>query len=114
MHVNIKNRICTCSKSSFESEKIETKNISIDWKNYKGLAIYFTSFVNSKSIKMLNLHYHELMGKIDEYERKTYFMSDDYMLGRVLGKIKEIAGIEKFDDTKILIDTDDKLSADII
>ena len=30
MHVNIKNRICTCSKSSFESEKIETKNISID------------------------------------------------------------------------------------
>ena len=63
---------------------------------------------------MLNLHYHELMGKIDEYERKTYFMSDDYMLGRVLGKIKEIAGIEKFDDTKILIDIDDKLSADII
>ena len=54
------------------------------------------------------------MGKIDEYERKTYFMSDDYMLGRVLGKIKEIAGIEKFDDTKILIDIDDKLSADII
>ena len=63
---------------------------------------------------MLNLHYHELIGKIDKHERKAYFMSDDYMLGRVLGKIKEIAGIEKFDDTKILIDIDDKLSADII
>ena len=36
------------------------------------------------------------------------------MLGRVLGKIKETAGVEKFDNTKILIDTDDKLSADII
>ena len=63
---------------------------------------------------MLNLHYHELIGKIDKHERKTYFMSDDYMLGRVLGKIKETAGVEKFDNTKILIDTDDKLSADII
>ena len=32
-------------------------------------------------------------------------MVDDYMLGKVLGKIKEIIGIEKFDDTKIFIDT---------
>ena len=31
-------------------------------------------------------------------------MVDDYMLGKVLGKIKEIIGIEKFDDTKISID----------
>ena len=36
-------------------------------------------------------------------------MVDDYMLGKVLVKIKEIIGIEKIDDTEILIDTDDKL-----
>ena len=35
------------------------------------------------------------------------------ILDKVLDKIKEITGIEKFDDTKILIDTDDKLSGDI-
>ena len=39
-------------------------------------------------------------------------MVDDYMLDKVLVKIKEIIGIEKFDDTKIFIDTDDKLPDD--
>ena len=37
-------------------------------------------------------------------------MVDDYMLDKILDKIKEIIGIEKFDDTKILIDSDDKMS----
>ena len=37
-------------------------------------------------------------------------MIDEYLLDKVLGKIKEIFGIENFDDTKILIDTDDKLN----
>ena len=32
------------------------------------------------------------------------------MLNKVLDEIKEIIGIEKIDDTKILINTDDKLS----
>ena len=32
----------------------------------------------------------------------------DYMLDKVSDKIKEIIDIEKFDDTKILIDADDK------
>ena len=36
-------------------------------------------------------------------------MVDDYMLDKVLDKIKMILGIEKFDNTKILIKTDDKL-----
>ena len=36
-------------------------------------------------------------------------MVDDYMLDKVLVKIKEIIGIEKIDDTEILIDTGDKL-----
>ena len=39
-------------------------------------------------------------------------MVDDYMLEKVLDKIKEIIGIEKF-DTKILIDIEDKLPDDI-
>ena len=32
---------------------------------------------------------------------KKYFMVDDYMLDKALDRIKEIIGIEKFDDTKI-------------
>ena len=40
-------------------------------------------------------------------------MVDDYMLNKVLDKIKEIISIEKFHDTKILIDADDKLLDDI-
>ena len=40
-------------------------------------------------------------------------MIDDCKPDQVLDKIKEIIGIEKFDDTKILIDTDDKLPDDI-
>ena len=39
-------------------------------------------------------------------------MVDDYTLDKVLGKIKRL-GIEKLDDTKILIDIDDKMSHDI-
>ena len=33
-----------------------------------------------------------------------------HIVDKVLDKIKEIIGIEKFDDTKILINTNDKLS----
>ena len=40
-------------------------------------------------------------------------MVDYYMLDKVLDKIKEMIDIENFDYTKILIDTDDKLSDDI-
>ena len=40
-------------------------------------------------------------------------MIDDYVLDKVFGKIKEIIVIELFDDTKILIDTDDKLPGKI-
>ena len=40
-------------------------------------------------------------------------MVDDYMLDKVLDKIKKIIGIEKFDDTKILIGMDDKLPDDV-
>ena len=40
-------------------------------------------------------------------------MVDNYMLNKVLDKTKEIKRFEKFDDTKILIYTDDKLPNDI-
>ena len=53
------------------------------------------------------------MGKIEEYEEKKYLMADDYMLHEALDKIKNIIGIEKFDDANILMDTDDKFLDDI-
>ena len=37
---------------------------------------------------------------------------NDYVLGKVLGKIKEVIGIEKYDNTKILIDRDHKFPGD--
>ena len=40
-------------------------------------------------------------------------MLDDYMLNEVLEKIKEIIGIDKFNDSKILINTYDELPNDI-
>ena len=46
--------------------------------------------------------------------KKKHLMVNDYMLDKVLGKIAEMKGIEKFDNTKIFIDADDKLSNDII
>ena len=78
-----------------------------------GFVIYFTRYVYRKSIKMLGLHYLLLMGQTEEHEGSKHLMCDDYMLDKVLGKIKEIIGIEKVDDTKILINTDDKLPDDI-
>ena len=74
---------------------------------------YFTRYVHCKSVKILSLHYHELIEKIEDHEGKNYLMVDDYILNKVLDKIKEIIGVKKFHNTKILIDTDDKLSNDI-
>ena len=51
-------------------------------------------------------------GKIEEIKEKI-FVVDDYMLDKLLDKIKEIIGIKNFDDTKILIETDDKLPDEI-
>ena len=41
-------------------------------------------------------------------KKKVYLMVNDYVLDKVLDKIKETIGIEKFYVTKVLIDTDDK------
>ena len=91
-------------------KKLETENILIHEKNYKDLVICFTRYVHSKLIKMLSLYYHELMGKVKIYEVKKFLMIDGYVLNKVLDKIKEIIGIKKFDDTKVLIDTDEKVA----
>ena len=53
-----------------EAKNLEIKNILINKKNYKDLTIHFTRYVHSKSIKILSLHYHELMGKIEEHGEK--------------------------------------------
>ena len=98
MHINIKNLICNYSNNLIESEKLETENILIFEEKYKDLVICFISYVNSKLIKMLSLHYDKLMGKIEEHEGKKYLIVDNYMLDKALDKIKEIKGNEKFDN----------------
>ena len=62
-----------------------------------------------KSMRMLILYYHELLWKTEENQGKQYLMVNDYTLDKVLDNIKEIIGIEKFDDTKILTDSDKKV-----
>ena len=63
-------------------------------------------------LKILTLSYYELMRKVKEHEEK-YLVIGDFVLDKVFEKIKEIIRIEKFDDTKTLIATDDKLPDDI-
>ena len=70
--INIKYRVYNYHFDKLvKAKKLETKNIFTDEKIYKNLTTYFTRYVHSKSIKMLSLHYHELMGKIKEYEGKN-------------------------------------------
>ena len=79
-------------------------------KNFKNLVIYFFRNVYNKLIKILILHYRELLGIIEEHEvKKTYLIVDGYILNTVLDKIKETIDVDKFDDTKILIHMDDSI-----
>ena len=64
------------------------------------MKIYFTRYVNYKSIKMLSLYFDKFMGKIKEHERKKYLIIDGYMLNKVLDKIKEIIAIQKIHNTR--------------
>ena len=61
---------------------------------------------------MLSLYYHKSMRNTEEHEEKTYLMADKNTSDKVLDKIKK-KSIKKFDDTKILIEADDKLPNDI-
>ena len=58
-------------------------------KNFKDLVTYFTM------------------------KEKEYLMIDNYLLGLALVNIEEVIDIEKLDDTKIFIETDDKLKDDV-
>ena len=51
--------------------------------------------------------------KTNSMKEKNYLMIHDYILHKVLDGIKEIISTEKLDDTKLLIDTNDKLPDDI-
>ena len=72
--------------------------------------IYFTRHDGGTSIRVLSLYYNELIGTIKKCEEKKYLIVRHCTLNKVLEKVKEIKGIEKCDDTKILIDTDDKFT----
>ena len=63
-------------------------------------------------MKMLILHYPELMRKIKDHGGRKYLMVDDYMLYDVLDTVKEMISIVEFHDTKILIDIYDELPHD--
>ena len=107
--INFKNRVCNYYFDDLIKAKVlKAKDISINEKNYKDLVIEFTRYLHSNLINMLSLHYHELMGKIEEHEGKNYLMVNE-----VLDNIKEIIGIEKLGNTEILIDPVDKLPDDI-
>ena len=69
--INIKNRVCIYYFDYLiKAKKLETKIILMDEKSYKDLVIFFTRYDCEKSIRMLSLYYQELIGKIEEYERK--------------------------------------------
>ena len=58
---------------------------------------------------MSSLYFHKLTRKIKENERQKNLMVDGYVLNKVLEKIEEVIRT----DTKILIDTNNKLPDDI-
>ena len=53
------------------------------------------------------------MWKNEEQEGNRYLMVDDYKLDKVLDKSKETIGTEICDNTKTLIEKDDKLLDDV-
>ena len=73
------------------------------------MAIYFTGIIMVNQQKCWVYNYHDLVGKIEEYDK----ISDGWWHYRLFDKIKEtIIGFKNFDDTEILIETDDKLPDD--
>ena len=106
--IYIKNQVHYHYKNLIESKKLENRNVLINKKSYRNLVIYFTRYHSEKSVTILNLYYDELIGKIEQYEGKKYLMADDYTQDKAWDKIKRV-DIEKRDDVRILINTDDKL-----
>ena len=66
--INIKNQVQYHYENLVKAKKkTETRNILIDKKSYKDLVIYFIRYQPDKSIRMLNLYYDKLIGKIEGY-----------------------------------------------
>ena len=94
LEINIKNRVYKYHFDNLvKAKNLETKNVLINEKIYKDLTIYSTRNLCRVSIEMFGLHYYELMGKIEEHDGKKYLIVIDYMLGKVLDKIKETIDI---------------------
>ena len=62
--INIKNQVQYHYENLVKPKKTETRNILIDKKD---LVIYFTRYHPDKSIRMINLYYDKLIGKIEGY-----------------------------------------------
>ena len=65
--INIKNEVHYHYENLVKPQKTEIINILIYEKSYKDLVIYFTRYHPDKSIRMLNLYYDKLIGKIEGY-----------------------------------------------
>ena len=68
--INIKNRVYNYFDSLVKVKKLDTKIFLIDEKQYQDFVIYFTRYDRCKTITILSLYYHELMGRIREYQGK--------------------------------------------
>ena len=78
--IDIKNRVYNYYFDYLnKAEKIETKYILIDKKNYEDFFICFTRCDRRKPIRMLSLHYRKLMGKIEENKSTKYLIVEDYI-----------------------------------
>ena len=86
MYFNIKNRVFNYF---FDYQIKSNQKYFNRIKKLQGFYNFFSRYDCRKSVRMLNLYYHELMGKIEEYEWKRYLMVDDYTLDKVLDKIKK-------------------------
>ena len=76
------------------------------------MTIFFTRYDRGKSIRMLSLYHHGLIGKNKEHGVKNIWWLIIICWIKYKKKLKEITGNEKFYDTKILIETDNILPDD--
>ena len=63
----------------------------MDEYKYKNLMILLQD-IFTVTQKILSLYYDELIEKIEEHKAKKYLMVQNYILDKVLDKIKEIIG----------------------
>ena len=74
--INIKNKVYNYYNNLIKQKSWNQKYFN-RWKNLwdKNLTICFSRYNHKKLTRMFNFYYHELMGKIEEYEGKKIFDS---------------------------------------